>query len=61
MKGDPNVWQDYLILCRSGGTKTFSGLVRSAGLKVPFEEGCLLEVVREANAYLSSVKDESLQ
>ncbi len=57
---DPDAWKDYLTLCRLGGTKTFTGLVKSAGLKVPFEEGRLSDVVREVHSYLSSVDDAAL-
>lgn len=57
---DPNAWKDYLTLCQLGGTKTFTGLVKAAGLKVPFEEGCLSDVVREVHSYLSEVDDTAL-
>ena len=57
---DPNAWKDYLALCQLGGTKTFTGLVKAAGLKVPFEEGCLSDVVREVHSYLSEVDDTAL-
>ena len=57
---DPNAWKDYLALCQLGGTKTFTGLVEAAGLKVPFEEGCLSDVVREVHSYLSEVDDTAL-
>ena len=57
---DPNAWKDYLTLCQLGGTKTFTGLVKAAGLKVPFEEGCLSDVVREVHSYLSEVNDTAL-
>lgn len=57
---DPNTWKDYLTLCQLGGTKTFTGLVKAAGLKVPFEEGCLSDVVREVHSYLSEVNDTAL-
>ena len=59
-KQDPKAWEDYLTLCRLGGTKTFTGLVRAAGLKVPFEEGCLSDVVREAHSYLSGIDEAAL-
>ena len=59
-KKDPEAWTDYLKLCRLGGTLPFTELVRSANLRVPFEEGCLKEVVKSVNEYLASVEDESL-
>ncbi|MDO4499772.1 MAG: M3 family oligoendopeptidase [Erysipelotrichaceae bacterium] len=41
---DENYFNDYLQICRLGGTKTFVGLVREAGLKSPFEDGCLSSI-----------------
>ncbi len=38
----------YLALCKRGGTAPFQDLVHSAGLRSPFEHGCLTDVVREA-------------
>ena len=59
-KKDPESWQDYVTLCRLGGTLPFTGLVRSAHLKVPFEDGCLKEVSAEINQYLDSIDDQAL-
>ena len=49
---DPEAWKDYISLCRAGGTKPFTELVRNANLKVPFEDGCLKEVVKEIGTWL---------
>ena len=57
---DPDSWKDYLHLCTLGGTKTFTGLVKEAGLKVPFEKGCLKETIRDINEYLESIDDRAL-
>ena len=57
---DPNSWRDYLHLCSLGGTLSFTGLVREAGLKNPFEDGCIKDVVRDAREYLDSVDDMNL-
>jgi M3 family oligoendopeptidase len=40
----------YVALCTRGGEAPFRELVRSAGLRSPFEEGVLAEVVRSASA-----------
>ena len=40
--------KDYVALCRRGGEAPFQDLVRSAGLRSPFEEGCLTDVVAAA-------------
>jgi M3 family oligoendopeptidase len=39
-------WQRYLTLVDLAGTKSFPGLVQSAGLKSPFEPGCLKALSR---------------
>ena len=44
---------DYVALCRRGGEAPFRGLVASAGLTSPFEDGCLAEVVDAARAALA--------
>ncbi|PQO40162.1 M3 family oligoendopeptidase [Blastopirellula marina] len=44
--------QDYVDLCKRGGTMPFSGLVDSAGLKNPFKPGSLKDVVQQAREYL---------
>ena len=40
----------YVALCKRGGEAPFRDLVRSAGLRVPFESGALEDVVRNAAA-----------
>jgi M3 family oligoendopeptidase len=47
------VLQAYVTLCGRGGEAPFRELVRSAGLRVPFERGALEEVVRAAAASLA--------
>ncbi len=43
----------YVTLCRRGGDAPFQTLAKSAGLKSPFEEGCLISVVDRARKYLN--------
>ncbi len=42
----------YVTLCRRGGEAPFQELVRSAGLRSPFDEGCLADVVATATESL---------
>jgi len=44
----------YVELCQLGGSKSYNGLLESAGLKSPFEAGCLDEVMADAQGYLRS-------
>ena len=45
----------YVELCSLDGSKTYTGLLESAGLRSPFETGCLDEVIRDARDYLDSI------
>ena len=53
-------WQDYLNLCKLGGSKSFFELMKSANLKNPFEEGTLAAVIPKIKEYLDSVDDLNL-
>ncbi|MDJ0852927.1 MAG: M3 family oligoendopeptidase [Myxococcota bacterium] len=44
--------EGYVALCRRGGEAAFQSLVRGAGLKSPFDRGCLEEVVGHAREAL---------
>ena len=53
-------WQDYLNLCKLGGSKSFFELMKSANLKNPFEEGTIAAVIPKIKEYLDSVDDMNL-
>ena len=53
-------WQDYLNLCKLGGSKSFFELMKSANLKNPFEEGTLATVIPKIKEYLDNVDDMNL-
>lgn len=53
-------WRDYLHLCKLGGSKSFTSLVKEANLLSPFEDGCVKSVVGEIKAYLNSIDDQLL-
>ena len=57
---DPHAWQDYVLLCSLGGTKTFRELLASTHLEDPFKEGCLPSIMDSASQYLDSVNDRLL-
>jgi M3 family oligoendopeptidase len=59
-KNDPNAWNDYLALCKAGGSKSFLELVKLANLKSPFEKGTVEQVVHEARIWLESIDDSKL-
>ncbi|WP_053361994.1 M3 family oligoendopeptidase [Bacillus sp. FJAT-27251] len=53
-------WEDYLKLCKLGGSLPFTKLVAQASLMSPFEDGCVQSVVGEIEAWLNSVEDSKL-
>ncbi|GGA66261.1 M3 family oligoendopeptidase [Ornithinibacillus halotolerans] len=53
-------WEDYLKLCKLGGSKPFLGLVEAANLKSPFEDGTVEETVQAIEEWLESVDDKAL-
>lgn len=55
-----DAWNDYIHLCRLGGSKKFTELVREANLISPFEDGCVQSVVGAIESWLNSVDDKSL-
>lgn len=57
---DETAWDDYLAICKVGGTKSFLEIVKTANLISPFEEGCLESVVQDIDAWLESVDDQAL-
>jgi oligoendopeptidase, M3 family len=60
-QADPKAaMQSYLELCRLGGSKSFTGLLASADLKNPFEQGTVAKIVTPIRAYLDSVDDLAL-
>lgn len=51
---DPNTWNDYLAICKCGGTKSFTEIVKLANLKNPFEEGALKDTMSAIETYIDS-------
>lgn len=53
-------WNDYLHLCKLGGSKSFTKLVAEANLISPFEDGCVESVIGSIEEWLNSVDDKAL-
>ena len=47
-----DAWKRYLALADRGGTATFEDLVHGAGLKVPYDAGCMKEVGEAVSHWL---------
>ncbi len=52
--------EDYLRLCRAGGSKSFLGLVETANLISPFEDGCLESFMGVIDNWLENFDDTSV-
>ncbi len=55
-----SAWEDYIHLCKQGGSKSFTALVKEANLISPFEDGCVKSVIGPIKEWLNSVDDQSL-
>lgn len=58
--GDEEAWEEYIRLCKEGGSKSFLELVEIAKLVSPFEEGCIQSVLADIEKWLDSVEDSQL-
>ncbi len=47
-------WETYMAYTVQGGSRTFTELLKNAGLDTPFEEKCLKGVCEEADSFLKS-------
>ena len=45
-------WERYMAYTRQGGSRTFTDLLKNAGLATPFDEECLKEVCETATKWL---------
>lgn len=53
-------WQDYLRLCKAGGSKSFLELVELANLRNPFEAGCIQSIMGPIEGWLDQIEDSKL-
>lgn len=61
LQADPkSAWEDYLRLCKAGGSESFLRLVDIAGLKNPFQDGCLASVIPQIETWLDGIDDMHL-
>lgn len=51
-KDRKDAWDHYMAYTRQGGSRTFTELLKNAGLDSPFEESCLRGVCEAARAWL---------
>ena len=53
-KDEKAAWEHYMAYTGQGGSRTFTELLKNAGLKTPFDEECLREVCETATKWLDS-------
>lgn len=55
-----SAWEDYLRLCKAGGSKPFLELVKLGNIKNPFEPGIMESIIPPIKEWLSNVDDTKL-
>lgn len=55
-----SAWNDYLTICKLGGSLPFGEIVKSANLLSPFEDGTLETIVSHVKDFLNSIDDKNL-
>ena len=53
-------WEDYLKLCKAGGSQPFLELLKTGGLKSTFEKETIKSVVASVKDYIDSIDDSKL-
>lgn len=62
LQRDPKLaWEKYMAYTRQGGSRTFTELLKNAGLDSPFDEKCLREVCEAAGAWLDGYDLSGIQ
>jgi M3 family oligoendopeptidase len=52
--------QEYIALCKLGGSKSFVALLESANLENPFKAGTVAKIIEPIRAYLDGIDDTKL-
>ena len=55
-----NAWEDYLNICKVGGSKSFLEIIKTGNLKSPFEEYTIHSVASKIKEYLDKIDDMKL-
>lgn len=53
-------WENYLEICKVGGTKSFLEIIEIGKLKSPFEENSVEKIIDSIKNWLDSVEDDKL-
>ncbi|MDD4781516.1 MAG: M3 family oligoendopeptidase [Tissierellia bacterium] len=55
-----NGWNDYLNICKVGGSQPFLEIIKIGNLKSPFEEDTIKSVIGQVKKYLNNIDDSKL-
>ena len=55
-----NAWDDYMHICKVGGSQSFLDIVKTGNLKSPFEEETIKSVIGSVKNYLDNIDDSKL-
>lgn len=55
-----SAFDNYLSLCKLGGSYSFTGLLEQVGLKNPFKKGSIKEIMDPITKYLNDIDDSKL-
>jgi M3 family oligoendopeptidase len=53
-------WDDYVALCKLGGSRSFTSLVEAVHLDSPFQEGTVENVIEPIRQWLNEIDDTTL-
>lgn len=59
LKDRTTAWEDYLRICRVGGSISFLEIVKLASLNNPFEDGSIKSITKDLRKILDSFDDKS--
>lgn len=59
-KNREDAWNDYLHLCKQGGSKSFLELIKVANLSNPFKDGTINKIVTPIKDWLDEIDDKKL-
>jgi M3 family oligoendopeptidase len=58
---DPDsAWKSYLMMCQTGGSKSFKELLQAANLNSPFEENSLQPLLQTVQDWIEGIDDQRL-
>ena len=47
-----DAWERYMRFVDAGGSKTFEGLCRDSGIRLPYDPGCIRAIGEEISRWL---------